>query len=121
MKRPRGYTRQVAEARQHLLALARAELAGREFDPVAAEEAAEQLFDEIEMVAERLREFNAADLSLSPAVLVAIKADRSPIEKIAAALNEGGWEQAADALAAHLASRAARPPVTSSGRGSVTR
>ena len=105
-RRTSRYAQQVAEARRHLLELARAELARRTTDrddPVAAAEAAEQFLDDIEQMAERLRAFDVG--SLRPEIRKAIEDDRSPAEKIAEALIAGGWDQAARELAAYLESR----------------
>jgi len=104
------YAQQVAEARRHLLQLARAELARRKTDltdPVADAEAIERVLDEIEQMAERRRAFDAAGHPVPPAIIngVAVEDDRSPAEKIADALIEGGWKAAARELAAYLESR----------------
>jgi len=88
----------------------RAELARRKTDltdPVADAEALERVLDEIEQMAERRRAFDAAGHPVPPAIIngVAVEDDRSPAEKIADALIEGGWKAAARELAAYLESR----------------
>ena len=107
---PSRYARQVADARRQLLQLARAELARRktaQTDPVADAEAVERVLDEIEQMAERRRAFDVCGHRIPPAIIndVAIENDRSPAEKIADVLIEGGWQAAACALAAYLESQ----------------
>jgi len=104
------YAQQVAEARRHLLQLARAELTRRKTDltdPVADAEALERVLDEIEQMAERRRAFDICGHRIPPAMIndVPVEDDRSPAEKIADVLIEGGWQAAERALAAYLESQ----------------